>query len=279
MRIKQNGDISLLLLCTVAVNPFLPFLFLFGISIGSFLNVVIDRLPVGKSPFRGRSLCESCGKTLSIPDLIPILSFVWLKGKCRYCKKKISFYYPVVELLTGILFVAVFSVLAKDRIIFSLSDFSQLLFYLFIVSVLIVVFFTDLKHGIIPDKIIFPSIVITFLYLALYSPALLTNHLATGIISFIFFFALILGTKGRGIGMGDAKLSLLIGIMLGFPEAVMSFYIAFLTGAGAGLILVLWGKRSLKGSLPFGPFLATSAIILLFFGGEIIPKIYRFLGL
>ena len=139
------------------VNVELALIFILGLTVGSFLNVLIDRLPNDKS-ILGRSYCDHCKKTLSWKDLIPVLSFVYLRGKCRYCHAPLSYQYPIVELLTGLLFIATYQ--------FATLNF-QLIYYLLIVSSLIVVFFADLKYGIIPDKILLPAIVVSLVYLTI----------------------------------------------------------------------------------------------------------------
>ena len=145
-------------------------IFILGISIGSFLNVLIERLPKNKS-ILGRSACNHCNKTLSWKDLIPILSFVYLRGKCRYCHSPFSYQYPIVELLTGILFVFTIYYLPITNL--STNYLISSIYYLAIVSSLIVIFFADLRHGIIPDKILFPAILFSFIFLVL-------NHPPTG---------------------------------------------------------------------------------------------------
>jgi leader peptidase (prepilin peptidase) / N-methyltransferase len=250
-------------------------IFLLGLAVGSFLNVLIDRLPRDESPFRGRSYCESCKKPLLWYDLIPVVSILFLKGKCRYCRSPISWYYPIVELTTGIMFVAVtifvlnnfqFSIFNfQSNLNFQLSQTSTIAYYLFIISSLIVVFFVDLKYGIIPDKVVYPSILAAIVYLFINHQSLIINHLLAAFGAFLFFLALYLLTKGKGMGFGDVKLVFLLGLVLGFPKIIVAFYIAFLTGAIIGIILILWGKKKLGGTtIPFGPFLVAGAFIALF---------------
>lgn len=248
---------------------FVVFLFILGISVGSFLNVVIDRLPFGK-PITGRSHCDRCGKILSWFDLVPLFSFLFLHGKCRYCQKLLSWYYPIVELTTGILFILTCIIITK---IVTVITIMQLVFFLFIVSSLIVIFFTDLKYGIIPDKIIYLSIVVTFIYLILNTKYLILSHLLSAIGAFLFFLLLFFITRGRGMGLGDVKFAFLQGLLLGWPNILIGVYAAFLTGAVAAIILVVWGKKRFRGStIPFGPFLVIGTIIALFWGAAIWQK-------
>jgi len=261
------------------------FLFLLGLAVGSFLNVLIDRLPAEESPFKGRSHCEDCKKILAWYDLMPIFSFFFLKGKCRYCRFPISYYYPLVELTTGALFVAI-SIFVNNNFQFSIFNFQSnlnfqwgqiltLIYYLFVVSSLIVVFFTDLKYGIIPDKIVYPSILVSIAYLFINHKSLFINHLLVGIGAFIFFLLLFLATRGRGMGFGDVKLVFLLGLFLGWPKIMLALYFAFLTGAVLGCILILWRKKRLSETIPFGPFLSAGAFIAMFFGDVFLKLVYH----
>ena len=247
-------------------------LFIFGLCVGSFLNVLADRLPREESVVKGRSHCEKCRKELTWRDLIPLVSFVFLKGKCRYCRIRLSLYYPTVELTTGVMFVlAFFHVEFK---IYDLGFMISLAYYLFIVSSLVVVFFTDLKYGIIPDKVIFPAALVSLLYLFINPNSLILNHLLSAGGAGLFFLFLFLITRGKGMGFGDVKFAFLMGLVLGFPDVVVSLYIAFLTGAIVGCILIVWRKRRLKGtSIAFGPFLVLGTFLAMFWGELIFQKI------
>ncbi|OGH39337.1 MAG: hypothetical protein A3B44_02135 [Candidatus Levybacteria bacterium RIFCSPLOWO2_01_FULL_38_21] len=297
-------------------------LFILGLAVGSFLNVLIDRIPQGESPFKGRSYCDKCKKTLKWYDMIPVLSFLILKGKCKYCKHPISFYYPLVEIVTGILFVVVFFFLIESRIMNHESWLTNLefgdylgfilnyLYYLFILSSFIVIFFTDLKYGIIPDKILYPAIIMSFFFLffiskeflqlrsgqawlsfplqpatlvqlstlGVYANGVYANKFLSALASFAFFLILYLITRGKGMGFGDVKLSFLLGLVLGFPKILIALYAAFLTGAITGSILIIWGKKKLKSKIPFGPFLILGAILSLFFAEYIIRLVSPWLN-
>jgi len=279
-------------------------LFILGLAIGSFLNVLIDRIPQGQSPLAGRSYCDKCKKTLKWYDLVPLISYLYLKGKCKYCRVHISFYYPLVELITGVMFVLIFLYLSNLRLlnlefgnylmfgILNLEIILSYLYYLFILSSFIVIFFTDLKYGIIPDKIIYPAIIISIFLLFFISkeswlsfplqPAtfeMFVNKFLSGLASFAFFLILYLITRGKGMGFGDVKLAFLLGIILGFPKIIVAFYLAFLTGAIVGFILIIWGKKKLKGgTIPFGPFLIIGAVLSIFFGEKIIHLVSPWLS-
>ncbi|MDO8551155.1 MAG: prepilin peptidase [bacterium] len=259
--------------------------FIFGLSIGSFLNVLIYRLPLSLS-VNGRSFCPKCKKKISWNDNIPLVSFVLLRGRCRHCHSPIGLQYPIVELLNGLLFltVALFYQggnyqlslqswnLSEQAIFnFQLGTLISLLFGWFLVSALIAVFVIDLKHEIIPDQIIFPSIFITFFVQVITSYPSILNVLLTALISFLFFLTLHLVTRGRGMGFGDVKLAFFIGLLLGFPKVLLAFYGAFLTGALLGAILILGRKRRFGQHIPFGPFLVFWTLVA-FFWGETILK-------
>lgn len=253
------------------------FIFLCGLAVGSFLNVLADRFSRNESVIKGRSYCESCKKTLGIKDLVPVFSFLYLGGKCRYCKTKLSWYYPLVEVTTGVLFIVTFWWTVNQ---FPASNFqyqiSNVLYYLFLISSLIVIFFADIKYGIIPDKIIVPAILISFLYILLTTSYVLPAHFLSALGAFLFFFLIFFLTRGKGMGFGDVKFAFLMGLVLGFPNIVISLYIAFLTGAFVSLILILGGKKKLHGStIPFGPFLVFGMLVALYFG-ETIQKFALF---
>ena len=246
--------------------------FFLGLSIGSFLNVVIDRLPQNKNILRGRSSCDSCKKKLLWFDLVPVFSFINLAGHCRFCKQKINIRNPIVELITGILFVLTFFYLFTSVTF----DFIKFAFFLYIISSFIAIFFIDLKQGIIPDKIVYPAILLTFLYLIFYSPNLFANHLFPAVLSFLLFFLILLITGGRGMGFGDVKLSFLLGLFLGFPKIIAGIYLAFLTGAIVSIILIIWRKKAFRGTIAFGPFLVLGGILALFLGERMVSLLLNF---
>ncbi|OGH09982.1 MAG: hypothetical protein A2152_03450 [Candidatus Levybacteria bacterium RBG_16_35_6] len=239
------------------------FFIILGLFVGSFLNLVIDRLPKSRTITEGRSKCDFCDKELKWFELIPLLSFIIQKRRCRYCHKKLSFYYPLIELTTGILFGLSYLLVFT----FPLA----LIFSLIIVSFLIIIFFTDLKYGIIPDQIILVGSIVTLFYLILNNGNLVINNLLSGLIAFLFFLILIIITKGKGMGMGDAKFVFMIGVLLGPHKTIISIYLAFLTGATISIILILLGiKKIKKDTIPFGPFLAGCTLLTYFFGNNIL---------
>ena len=231
-----------------------------GAFIGSFLGVLVDRIPQNKSFIKGRSKCNFCNHDLRIFDLIPVFSYLSQKGKCRYCREKLSLFYPIIELTTGIMFVLIYLAITLNSqfsISSELSIFNfQLIYYLIIVSALIVVFFTDLKYGIIPDKILFPVILISFVWIFINYQSELLNHLLSAFSASVFFVTVsllyYLVRKKNAMGGGDIKFAFFMGLFLGFPNIVVGLYSAFLTAALYSIILIIWRKKAfLKDSIPF----------------------------
>jgi len=255
------------------------FIFLFGLVVGSFLNCLIYRLALPSFSFknlgglRGRSYCPYCKHTLAWQDLIPIFSFLILRGKCRYCQNPISWQYPLVELATGILFVLVIN--------YTFLGFLFSIFYFLISFFLIIIFVYDLKYYIIPDKIIYPAIIIAFFYniyqLTIGNQQLTISNFLSALGAALFFLAIVLISGGKWMGLGDFKLAFFMGLFLGWPKILVALFLAFLIGAIIGLGLVLSGKKRLQSEVPFGPFLITGTFISLFWGQNIINWYLNFL--
>lgn len=224
--------------------------FLLGLVVGSFLNCVIYRLEKDQSFLKGRSFCPRCKHVLAWQDLVPLLSFLLLGGRCRYCKKKISWQYPLVEFATGLLFISILS-------------FRLPVFVYFIVPFFIVIFVYDLKHYLIPDKIVYPAILLSFIYnLSRMNLDACWSALAAA----TFFFFLVYVSRGKWMGEGDIKLAFLMGMFLGWPAILVALFFAFLSGAIIGVGLVLAQRKSFKSEVPFGPFLVGGTFVALFFG-------------
>jgi len=259
--------------------------FLFGLIVGSFLNCIIYRLELKefkkekRSALRGRSFCPKCGHVLSWLDLIPALSFFILKGKCRYCDKKISWQYPAVETATALLFLLIFnfqfSIFNQSSILnFDFQIILNTCFLFLISSFLIVIFVFDLKHYIIPDSAIFSAIGIVLIFgilkLIQSSEFRIQNSILAGIGAAVFFLLIVLITKGKGMGIGDIKLAFFMGLFLGYPAILVALFFSFLIGAIIGVILILLKKKTLKSEVPFGPFLIIGTYSALFWSQEII---------
>lgn len=273
-------------------------IFLFGLTVGSFLNCIIYRLALQNfveqnlggrekkgSFLKGRSFCPYCKHTLNWQDLIPLLSFLVLKRKCRYCQKKISWQYPLVELATALLFVFIFSQIVVSQGAFTASMALWLLWLFLVSCFLIIIFVYDSKHYIIPDKVIYPAIGIALIY-NFYK--LLTTHysLSTILTNFyaalgaaLFFLLIILISRGRWMGWGDVKLVFFMGLFLGFPKILVALFLSFFIGAIIGVGLILVKKKELKSEIPFGPFLVAGTFIALFWGQELINWYLKYTSL
>lgn len=255
------------------------FIFLLGAAVGSFLNVLADRLPRQKS-VGGRSRCDYCGRVLSWRDLIPVWSFFVLRGRCRTCRRKLSWQYPAVEISTGLIFLSIFNKILNPESLF--LNLSPLFYYLFIASCLIAIFIADLKYYIIPDKIVWPAIWVSLFYrffeigdfkiwnlFGYWSMAIghFWPYLLAGLGAATFFFALVAITRGNGMGWGDVKLAFLLGLFLGWPLILWALFLAFFVGSAVGLFLMALGKKTMKSQIPFGPFLTGAAMAVFFFTG------------
>ena len=245
------------------------FIFILGLEVGSFLNVVIYRIHKKESFLKGRSYCPHCLHKLSWYDLIPVLSFIFLKGKCKYCKKSISIQYPLVEIATGALFLAIFKFSGINE--FSLLSLQSLnlVYLLTIVSISIVVFVYDLKHLLISDSLIYSATAIVLLYRLIDFQGLKISFLSA-VGAMLFFLFIFLISKGRWLGFGDVKLVFFMGLFLSFPNILVALFLSFLIGAIIGVAMIGSKKRTLKSEIPFGPFLITGTYLALFFGEKII---------
>lgn len=289
------------------------FLFIFGLIMGSFLNVVSLRYKPGKFVFsfnvlRGRSKCPNCNKKLSWVELIPIISFLIQRGKCKKCNQKISWQYPIVEFLTGLIFLFV-PMFFVDFYNFFNNPVNNWLFFglilawilVFIVWLLISII--DIRHYLIPNElnlilgilgiviIIFKLIISDFIlpfhdsflrhYTLIFSPTqnILINHTLGALLGGLFFLTLVLLSRGKGMGMGDVKLAFVSGLVLGWPEIALGLIIAFILGGIFGGILLLIGSKTLKDKLPFGPFMVTSMILAMLFGYQIVQAYLGFFGI
>lgn len=246
--------------------------FIFGMCIGSFLNVCIYRLPAFKSIISPSSSCPTCGKTIKFYDNIPVLSYLILKGHCRYCKSPISLRYACVEIITGLLALCSF-------LKYGLS-LQALIIFAFI-SALIVITYIDIDHKIIPNQITLPGIPI-FLFAALIFPEMHLTDSLLGILSgggSLFLIAWIYKaiTQKAGMGGGDIKLLAMIGAMIGWKGVLFTIYAASATGTAVGVLLMLVKGKSIKFAIPFGPFLSIGAITYIFLGELIIERYFLFM--
>lgn len=247
------------------VDPLLMIITLiFGLCIGSFLNVIILRVPDSKSIVSPGSMCPKCGHPIRFYDNIPVLSFLWLRGRCRHCRASISLRYPLVEMLSGLLAL---SILVKFG-----PTLPSLIYFCF-TAILVVITFIDIDHWIIPDIITLPGIPICFLLsFALphtsYKDSLLGFLFGGGILYAIGYFYT-LATGREGMGGGDIKLLALIGTLLGWQGVIVTIYISSFTGTLVGVAVMLITRKGMKLPIPFGPFLALGATVHIFYHPEL----------
>ncbi|MBI5025631.1 MAG: prepilin peptidase [Nitrospirae bacterium] len=254
-------------------------IFIIGAIIGSFLNVCIYRIPRGLSIIRPSSHCPSCGKPIRFYDNIPIISYLILRGKCRACKAKIPFKYPLVELLNASGYVATLWKFNPFTSMF--FSWPSLLVYSCFVSSLIIIIFVDLEHQIIPDRITLPGIPLALLFGSTILPDPFLRFAFLGfkssLIGFLLggglFYLVALLSRG-GMGGGDIKMMAMVGGLLGWKGALSTTFFGSLTGAIVGIFLMIFKGKGRKSKIPFGPFLAFGAILSLFFGQEILD-LYR----
>lgn len=245
--------------------------FVFGLIIGSFLNVVILRFNTEKS-LGGRSACMVCQKTLSWYELIPVFSFLGLKGRCQTCQTKISIQYPLVELITGVLFAALF-LKFQDLFFFNTLAFSfTYAFYAVAFSLLIVIATYDIKHKIIPDSFSLALGILGFIGLFFFNSYGFYPHIPSmleflsGIIIAIPFALFWVVSRGAWMGLGDAKLAVGLGWLLGLSRALSGAVVAFWIGAIIGLSLVIFSrKHNMKSEIPFAPYLVLGTILAFLF--------------
>ena len=237
------------------------FIFIIGLIIGSFLNVCIYRIPLGQSINYPPSHCMGCGNRIKWYDLIPVLSYIILKGKCRYCREKVSMQYPLIELLTGVLFLALY---IEYDLSFNFVKYAILICFLIVIGMIDYnttdVYFKTTLSGFIAG-LLFLSYgaylggeIVTYIYGAL---------LGGGLISLIILLT-------NGMGWGDAEICAVCGLFLGFKLTAVMLFFSFVFGAIVGISLIILKKKSRKDYIPFGPSIAIAAVFTLFMGSKIL---------
>jgi prepilin signal peptidase PulO-like enzyme (type II secretory pathway) len=258
---------------------FLIFLIL-GLIVGSFLNVVVYRLRVAESFVVGRSHCTHCKKEIAWYDNIPVISFILLKFRCRKCQEKISWQYPLVEIFTGLIFAII------GQYYFNLADVSSwatAVYYLGIASSLIVILVYDILYMEIPGLVLWPAIGWVIVFNLFFDWA--TSGLIGGVggqggigilesvvysgtlgavVAFAFFFALVAISKEKWMGIGDAYLVILLGLILGWPNIMLALMLAFSFGAIFGIIMIIVKQKKMSSQIPFAPFLVLGTFIAMF---------------
>ena len=256
------------------MQPMSVIAFAIGVSVGSFVNLVADRVPHGKSIVSPRSYCSSCNRPLALRDMVPLFSYLWLRGKCRYCGDVIPVRLFIVEVITGLLFAAIYLRFGfgLDFVVLSAA-----------VSLLLAVAIIDLEHKLILNRIVFPGIVVV-LIVAPFWPSLglprtfpgssellasFANSLVAGASAF-FFFLTVYVAYPRGMGGGDVKLAGLIGLLVGFPGLLVALWGGIVSGGLVAIVLLALRKKGRKDEIAFGSFLSSAAIVALLWGSDII---------
>ncbi|KKS11777.1 MAG: putative type IV leader peptidase/N-methyltransferase [Candidatus Daviesbacteria bacterium GW2011_GWB1_41_5] len=284
--------------------------FIIGAVLGSFAKAAAERLSGGRS-LRGRSHCQSCKHKLAWCDLFPVLSYLSLRGRCRYCKKQIPVGDFLTEVVLGIAVAAVFYITLSPNTgliitpnINTIFLVTKIFFQLFVLVILTIVFWTDNKTGLILDKVTYPASIFALFYLIadstsrsilfyvnlkssllgqylmmpgmtyvqsriyrFFEPTLWALGSAIGLSA--VFALLIIITRGKGMGWGDVKYVFFLGLVLGFPGALAAVFLSFIMGALFALVLMVLKKKTIKETIPFGPFLSLGAGLILLFGKEI----------
>lgn len=245
--------------------------FLFGVVgllVGSFLNVCIDRLPRDRSVVSPPSHCDACGHRLGLGDLIPIVSYIVLRGRCRYCQARISGKMLWVELATGLIFALLYWHYGLS------PQFGILAYY---AALFIVVFVIDIEHELILNKVVYPALIVALLLSLVPQPWLTRWVITTGIANAAFggavgfaIFLLIAVVSRGGMGWGDVKLVALIGLATGFPLVLFAIVLAAIIGTIVAVALMIARRRRFRETLPFGPFLAVATMITLVWGSDVL---------
>jgi prepilin signal peptidase PulO-like enzyme (type II secretory pathway) len=255
----------------------LPIFFL-GLCVGSFINVVVMRTLRDEDFMRGRSHCDSCGRTLAWYEMIPLLSYLVLGGKCRTCHNEIDIMHPIIEFITGALFAwwwligfAFFRLTSTP-----LLQILQPAFWLVVGIVLLIILIIDLRSYLIPDWTVSTLFWLTLAYrlfltiAGIYRPQDFAWSMFGALILLLFFLALWLITKKRGFGFGDVKLIFPLALLMGWPKLWVGVWLAFVIGAAVGVSLIILGKKRFGQVLPFAPFLILGTILSLLYGQSLL---------
>lgn len=232
---------------------------LLGLSVGSFVNLCIDRLPADQSILRPGSHCQLCERRLRVPDLIPVISYVLLRGRCRYCGSTIGLRSPLVEAATAIIFA----------FLYWNYDWSvQLGISLFYAALFIIIIVIDFEHQLILNKVVYPALPIALAFSFFWPDLGIGKSILGGLTGFAVMLALYFIFQG-GFGEGDIKLTGLLGLITGFPMIGTCLLLGVVSGGAAATVLLVSGLRGRREAIPFGPFLAGGAFVTLLWGQTI----------
>jgi len=238
---------------------------LLGLATGSFLNLCIDRVPRGESVIRNPSRCDACRHRLGSVDLLPLASYLYLKGRCRHCGASIHYRTPLVEAATGIIFVLLWYYYGPSL---------ELLLAVVFTCLLTVILVIDLEHHLIPNRVIYPSLAIAFLVPALIPGYTVTSAAAGALTGAGMLLPLAL-LFPSGMGMGDVKLAALMGLLLGFPRVFVAILATFVTGGSVASVLLITGVKGRKDPIPLAPFFVTGLVVTMLYGQEILKLFWR----
>ncbi|MFO0955754.1 MAG: prepilin peptidase [Candidatus Saccharibacteria bacterium] len=254
-------------------------IFLYGLLVGSFLNAWIWRTYTGRKISRGRSVCPHCKHQLAWYDLIPLVSWLALRARCRYCKRPISAQYPLVELGNAVLWVAIVGAINPT----TLDGYFTTLIWLMVSSLLVAAFVFDLKWMLLPDQFMVPAIVLAAIWLLtqwlVFGRAELAWQQLMGAVLFAgAFFALWYASRGKWLGDGDIRLALLMGLLLTPSQLVIAIFVSFNLGAVVGITMLVTGRAKRSSPMAFGPFLIIGLFTGFFYGQALINWYLNFLA-
>ncbi len=286
-------------------------LFLLGLAFGSFLNVVTLRYSpeegfYHKKHYSGRSRCLYCQRNLSWYEMIPLFSYLFLKGKCHSCQSKLTVQYPLVELVSGLIFVFVpiilrglfLSLSPNVLVLIATSSIIWITAFMFMLAMLVI----DWRHYVIPNSVSLTLFIVALIWIvvgqyngafsSIYGSSFLKqfaaifpqfsfqilNHLTGALLGLLFFLAIFVFSKGRAMGMGDVKLMGVLGLLFGWPDILVVMLLSFIIGALTSVFLMLRGKKKITDKIPFGPFIVISAAIVFFFGAGLMSAYFGIIG-
>lgn len=261
-KVTMLEGISSLRVFTIGGKMIAVFFLILGMIIGSFLNVCIYRIPREESISFPPSHCTNCKNRIRAYDLVPVLSYILLRGKCRYCGEKISIKYPLIELITGVLFMALY---IKFGLSFELFKFIVFICFLIVIGII------DLETTDVYLKTTLPGIIIGIIFIIIggcFYGYDVWSYIYGGLLGGGLIYAIVFLT--HGMGSGDAEICLLAGIFLGFKLTIVMMFLSFVIGGIIGLLLIVTKRKSSKDYIPFGPFITLGAILTVFFGQQII---------
>lgn len=255
----------------------LLFVFILGLVFGSFINVIVFRIPHKKN-ILGRSKCLSCKRNIKWFDNIPLVSYLALRAKCRRCGARVSVQYPLLEFSTALIFSILYFLFINcgtpplsTSVICGFGGAWGFIYLMLLFVVLISIFVIDIKYQIIPDGLVYAGLGLVLVYVLLVNPKDIYSGIFAGFVASSFLLILNLATKGRGMGLGDVKFAIFGGMVAGLDNIFYWLSLSFFIGAVVGVFLIILNKAKLKSKIAFGPFLLLALVIIIIFG-QVIKK-------